>query len=251
MIVLYVKKHNVTGLKYFGKTESESPEKYKGSGRYWRSHLRKHGSDVSTVETWIFDNIADASEFAIKFSTENKIVESTEWANEIIENAIDGWPKGTKRGPQTIEQKQKTSELLSGDKNPMYGKTRPSDFMTSIGLIGIERQRELREQNQEWAEKEKQKWYQSWENNQRKQEHRERFTGHAPAMCSVTRQYLGLVSTSDPRWETEEICSPQKGIKRGQSRARGKPKLKTVCRLIDRKEMDKANFIRWLKKHYE
>ncbi len=45
---LYIKTHNKTGMKYFGKTVSEDPEKYSGSGVYWKRHIEKHGNDVTT-----------------------------------------------------------------------------------------------------------------------------------------------------------------------------------------------------------
>ena len=32
---LYIKQHNITKLKYFGKTVRKDPIKYKGSGTYW------------------------------------------------------------------------------------------------------------------------------------------------------------------------------------------------------------------------
>ena len=35
---LYVKTHNVTGLKYFGKT-TRNPLTTNGSGVYWKSHI--------------------------------------------------------------------------------------------------------------------------------------------------------------------------------------------------------------------
>ena len=47
-IYLYVKTHNVTGLKYLGQTSSNDPYKYQGSGKYWRLHLKKHGNNVTT-----------------------------------------------------------------------------------------------------------------------------------------------------------------------------------------------------------
>lgn len=47
-IYLYKKTHNVTGLKYLGKTISNNPHKYKGSGDYWIPHIKKHGYDVTT-----------------------------------------------------------------------------------------------------------------------------------------------------------------------------------------------------------
>jgi hypothetical protein len=48
MIYLYVKTHNQTGLKYLGKTVASDPHLYKGSGKRWRAHCRKHGYDYST-----------------------------------------------------------------------------------------------------------------------------------------------------------------------------------------------------------
>ena len=41
MIYLYIKTHNVTGLKYLGKT-TQDPYKYKGSGKRWTNHINKH-----------------------------------------------------------------------------------------------------------------------------------------------------------------------------------------------------------------
>jgi ribosomal protein S27AE len=97
-IYLYVKQHNSTKLKYFGKTQSEDPLKYSGSGKYWKRHLEKHGNDISNVNLWEFDNEEDCSEFAIKFSEENDIVNSKEWANLKIENGLDGNPIGNWKG---------------------------------------------------------------------------------------------------------------------------------------------------------
>lgn len=94
-ITLYIKTHKKTGLKYFGKvTGWTDPHTYHGSGKYWRKHLRKHGYDVDTKIVGEFDDIKKCSEFAIRFSTENNIVESEEWANLQIENGIDGAPVG-------------------------------------------------------------------------------------------------------------------------------------------------------------
>lgn len=89
-IYLYVKQHSVTGLKYFGKTLSKDPLKYKGSGKHWLRHLKKHGNEVDTIELWEFDNQEQCTEFALHFSKENNIVESTEWANLQDENGLDG-----------------------------------------------------------------------------------------------------------------------------------------------------------------
>lgn len=114
IIYLYVKQHNKTKLKYFGKTIKD-PYKYNGSGVYWLRHLNKHGTDISTLEVWSFDNQDECTKFAIDFSYKNKIVESSDWANFIIEDGIDNPPsvKGTK---QSKEHRQKISKALKGKK---------------------------------------------------------------------------------------------------------------------------------------
>ena len=96
-IYLYVKQHSITGLKYFGKTESIDPFKYNGSGIYWINHTKKHGRQhIKTIEIWGFDDINLCKDFALKFSEENNIVESKDWANLKVENGLDGNPKGFK-----------------------------------------------------------------------------------------------------------------------------------------------------------
>jgi hypothetical protein len=70
-LYLYHKKHKITGLNYFGKTDND-PINYNGSGVYWNSHLRKHGKLIETVQVWEFDNI---NEFCLKmYGSEKKIV---------------------------------------------------------------------------------------------------------------------------------------------------------------------------------
>jgi hypothetical protein len=93
---LYIKQHSITGLKYFGKTTNSNPLKYLGSGTYWKKHIRKHGEEY--VETiWMsepYTNKEILTEVALKFSIENNIVESNEWANLILENGLDGGTHG-------------------------------------------------------------------------------------------------------------------------------------------------------------
>lgn len=90
MIYLYVKTHNKTKLKYFGKTTSKNPYKYRGSGVYWKKHIKKHGYDVHTEIIGIFLYEDECCIVAKKFSEDNNIVESKDWANFKIENGLDG-----------------------------------------------------------------------------------------------------------------------------------------------------------------
>lgn len=114
---LYVKTHNITGLKYFGKTTGD-PFKYRGSGKYWIDHLKIHGNDVSTEIVGLFEDKDECVATALNFSTVNNIVHAVNednkkiWANQIIENGIDGG--ATRYGPHSTETKQKISAAQTG-----------------------------------------------------------------------------------------------------------------------------------------
>jgi hypothetical protein len=107
---LYIKKHNKTGLKYFGRTTSDNPVTYQGSGNYWRRHLKKHGNDVSTLWYHLYDNKEIIKEEALAFSSSHNIVDSTEWANLMPEDGINGSVVGRKTKPCSEETKRKLSE---------------------------------------------------------------------------------------------------------------------------------------------
>lgn len=92
---LYIKKHTDTKLKYLGKTQKSDPYKYKGSGKYWNSVLKKYGYNIETI--WVSDPFYDEEEIqelALFLSEFFDIVNSKEWANLKNENGIDGNPKG-------------------------------------------------------------------------------------------------------------------------------------------------------------
>jgi len=105
---LYIKQHNITGLKYFGKTISKDPYSYKGSGNRWINHLKLHGDDISTLWCELFTDVDILVEFATRFSIENKIVESDRWANLIDENGLDGG------GSPSIETRKKIGTANKG-----------------------------------------------------------------------------------------------------------------------------------------
>lgn len=119
---LYIKTHSYTGLKYFGKTTLSDPYKYKGSGKKWLNHIRKHGYHVSTELLGYFTNKEECNIAAIKFSIENNIVESSDWANLSIENGTDGGIRSNSGEnfkilnamPKTTLQRNHISNLLSG-----------------------------------------------------------------------------------------------------------------------------------------
>lgn len=91
---LYIKRHKVTGLLYFGKTAALNPLSYSGSGKYWRAHLKKHGKEIETLWHRLFEDEDALKKFARRFSSIADIVKSEKWANVIPENGLDGGPPG-------------------------------------------------------------------------------------------------------------------------------------------------------------
>ena len=111
MISLYVKTHNKTGLNYLGKT-TKDPFKYKGSGKWWKRHIEKHGNDVTTIVVSQFECEDECNKFALALSRDLNVVDSENWANLIVENGKDGAPVGHEGHIFTDEQREKMS--LSG-----------------------------------------------------------------------------------------------------------------------------------------
>lgn len=136
---LYIKQHNVTGLKYFGKTTQKDPIKYKGSGVRWRNHLKKHGEDVTTIWVQLFEDKQNLTEYALKFSIENNIVESLNWANLKIEDGLSGgrdskhsdeskrkMSEARKKQVFSEETKRKISNSKKGKISPTFGMKFPN-----------------------------------------------------------------------------------------------------------------------------
>lgn len=88
---LIIKQHKITKLKYLCKTNCKNPLLYNGSGIYWKSHIKKHGTEhIITLWFKLYDEIYDLVNAAITLSNINNIVESNEWANLKPENGLDG-----------------------------------------------------------------------------------------------------------------------------------------------------------------
>ena len=78
---LYVKKHQITGLKYLGYTSAADPHKYRGSGTYWNNHLKAHGAIYDTEILISTDNKEIIAKKGQYYSKLWNIVASDEWAN--------------------------------------------------------------------------------------------------------------------------------------------------------------------------
>ena len=119
-IYLYVKTHRKTGLKYLGKTVSKDPYKYRGSGNYWRAHIKKHGYDVDTEILHECQSNDEVREWGLHYSQLWDIVNARDehgnkiWAN-LKEEAGDGLTSNQSRQLATKRVEDGTHHLLSGE----------------------------------------------------------------------------------------------------------------------------------------
>lgn len=110
---LYIKRHSVTGLMYFGKT-IKNPNEYFGSGKQWMRHIKKHGIQfVETIWTKLYTDIYELHNTAIMLSALYDVVNSKDWANLMIENGLTGNCHG---GKMSIETRLKQSIAKRGKK---------------------------------------------------------------------------------------------------------------------------------------
>jgi hypothetical protein len=116
LFYLYVKTHNITGLKYLGQTSSTNPHAYKGSGVFWRRHLQKYGSDFSTqilLATDDKDELKATGEF---FSRLWGVVRNRQWANLKEESGDGGWDH-INNFPDLYREQRKKNMSAVGSQN--------------------------------------------------------------------------------------------------------------------------------------
>jgi hypothetical protein len=112
---LYLKTHNITGLKYLGKHYGKNPYTYQGSGQYWKRHIRKYGYDVTTdilLETTDPEEIKKAG---ILYSEKWDIVNSDQFANLTAETGTGG---STTTGKIIINNGVNEKRLAVGESLP-------------------------------------------------------------------------------------------------------------------------------------
>ncbi len=109
---LYVKTHNVTGLKYLGYTKRDVYQ-YSGSGIDWQSHLEEFGYDFNTTVLLQTEDKKEINATGRFFSELWDVANSSGWANKIPET---GGGSGQFHGRKhTIEsrEKMKASQKLA------------------------------------------------------------------------------------------------------------------------------------------
>lgn len=113
---LYVKTHNLTGLRYFGRT-TDNPYDYRGSGAYWTRHLEMYGNNVSTKVIGTYTDSRELRAAAKAFSDEHHLGSSTKWANLYPEDggvAGDGWNPHTDHSRQIAALDAAVERRLQG-----------------------------------------------------------------------------------------------------------------------------------------
>lgn len=224
MIYLYVKTHNVTGLKYFGKTTLKDPYKYLGSGKYWIRHLNAHGTDISTEIIETFDDANEASEYAMKFSRENNIVESKEWANLMFETVKDGvlGYNHTKETKETLSEKSKSmwSDPIFKEKMILMHKKRWADEDLNLKDKQIKRLTGVK-----------------------RPEHSKKLSGR-----KIPDEQIVKMRKPKHADHGRRVSEATKGIPKSEAHKASlrKPKNR-ICRLADRKEMSVNQYSKWVK----
>ena len=114
---LYLKTHQVTGLKYLGKT-TQDPYTYKGSGLRWTRHLAKHGNDVFTLILFESDNLQEIKTKGQYYSELWNIVNNQDFANMRPETGDGGDTSQCENYKVGISNRDTT-----GSKNSMFGRS--------------------------------------------------------------------------------------------------------------------------------
>lgn len=110
---LMLKTHNKTMLKYLCKKATNDINKcfkYTGSGKYWKSHLKTHGTDITTEILEICETREELIQRGIWWSKKLNVVGSEEYAN-LIEERGDGGPTMLGRKITPAQKKKQRDSL--------------------------------------------------------------------------------------------------------------------------------------------
>ena len=131
MIYLYLKTHNISGLKYLGQTK-HNPLKYNGSGVIWKKHLMKYGTDITTEILSECEAQEEVRDIGMFYSNKWDIVNNPEFANLQEESGQGATPNKplSESHKKAISESMKSSDRcvghggMKGKDNPMYGVSR-------------------------------------------------------------------------------------------------------------------------------
>jgi hypothetical protein len=119
---IYVKQAP-SGILYLGRTSSDNPEKYLGSGKYWMNHISSHGYTSKDIKTWILDEVEthdELRELGRYYSKLFNVAKSDKWAN-LKDEEGEGFGTGDNH-PFRINPELNPCIGRTGNSHPLYGK---------------------------------------------------------------------------------------------------------------------------------
>lgn len=140
-LYLMIKTHKTSGLKYLCKKTTNSDKKailYKGSGKYWKRHLKIHGREVDTeiLVKYPLNNINAFSKVCLEYSNIYNVVDSDDWANLIEENGLTGAVVGinnpSKRADVNFKKSKSLTGKYCGEKGLFYGRKHTMETIKKI-----------------------------------------------------------------------------------------------------------------------
>jgi len=119
---LYVKVHNITGLRYLGQTK-QNPHSYKGSGVDWEKHIKLFGYNVDTIILLSTVNINERNYWGRYYSLLWNVVSAQDdfgnkiWANRIPESGGGGGNKLSTQERIRLGKKSVAKQILENKHN--------------------------------------------------------------------------------------------------------------------------------------
>lgn len=131
MHTIYLKTHNVTGLKYLGYTRQSDPHKYQGSGKRWKKHIKKHGYDVTTEVIYQGDYWMVALVTAMECNAKWLPKDNPAFANLIDEELDGSTPDSIARRASKAVGRRHSSEWNENISKSMKGKVPPPHVLSA------------------------------------------------------------------------------------------------------------------------
>lgn len=123
-----VKTHRKTGLQYLCQSSRKNLSRYKGSGKYWKLHLKKHGNDIDTHYILKCHTKSALKEWGIYYSKLWSVVESNKWANLKPEEG-DGSSSDTMK--DIMNRPDVRAKTLAAQNTPEYKSKKMGDNNSS------------------------------------------------------------------------------------------------------------------------
>jgi hypothetical protein len=118
--ILMIKEHRVTKLKYLCVTTQKDPKKYKGSGYYWKNHIKTHGPWIDTTIVYQTTDLDEFKKQCLHYSNLWNIVEERDqtgkkiWANLVPETGVTG---GSLKGEKHFSKQPGYMPILNPNAN--------------------------------------------------------------------------------------------------------------------------------------